>query len=98
MRFELKLGKIKIEEIGTELENIEVKVEYNLREAEGMYSLYRTAIKELPEILEDIKVGFLKYSEIDSEINSGASSDLSRDIKAQIELLKKIKEEDNTED
>ena len=70
MKFEFKVGNVEIKEIGLALGAVEVKVEYSLEEAKGAYNLYRTAIKEMPEILTEVKTVADKFQELDKEFNA----------------------------
>lgn len=65
MKFEIRLGNINIQ--GIELKNVELKANYSLNDCIGVYELARRVIKELPETLEDLKAGVLKFNEIDKE-------------------------------
>ena len=67
MKFEIKLGNINIQ--GIELKNVELKANYSLNDCIGVYELARRVIKELPETLEDLKAGALKFNEIDKEFD-----------------------------
>ena len=67
MKFEIKLGNINIQ--GIEIKDIEVKAEYSLDECVGAYELARTVISELPETLEMLKAGALKFHKIDREFD-----------------------------
>lgn len=68
MKFGIKLGEINIERII--LKNIEIEAVYSADEVKENYKLIKTAIKDIPEILEDVKKGFDKFNEIDEEVNN----------------------------
>lgn len=103
MKLGLKLGKIVIEELGIKLEGIELNVEYGIGEAKGAYSLGKKMLEEVPETLEQLKAGALKFREIDKEFDEIIEQEIIDEENAINEKIKKTmesihREETNTED
>lgn len=65
MYTKFKLSNVQIGEV--KIGNVEVESKYKLDEVQGIYALVKTAIKEIPEMLEDVKAGALKFREIEKE-------------------------------
>lgn len=65
MYTKFKLSNVQLGDI--KIGNVEVESKYKLDEVQGIYTLVKTAIKEIPEMLEDMKAGALKFREIEKE-------------------------------
>lgn len=66
MKTKLNLGKLKIEEIGIELENISVEAEYSPKELIQLVDVVKYATASIPEILENLANGFLTFEALDN--------------------------------
>lgn len=99
MKFEIRLGNINIQ--GIELKNVELKANYSLNDCIGAYELARRVIKELPETLEDLKAGALKFDEIDKEfcdVHKEEVEDLSSAVSMQEEANEDVVKEEVEEE
>lgn len=66
MKSTIKLGSLEFN--GVKLNNVEFTQEYSANEAVKMAGLFSNIIKKLPETLEDLKVAFDKFNEIDKQV------------------------------
>lgn len=81
MYTKFKLSNIQFGEI--KIGDIEVVAKYTTLEVGNMYQIGRQAIKEVPEILEDLKAGVLKYMEIEEEVDNIIEEKMLEDIEAR---------------
>ena len=65
MKTNLSFKNIKLG--GVELGEFNINAEFSISELRGVKNIVKETIKELPEILEDLKVGALKHEEINEQ-------------------------------
>lgn len=65
MKTNLSFKNIKLG--GVELGEFNINAEFSISELRGIKNIVKETIKELPEILEDLKVGALKHEEINEQ-------------------------------
>lgn len=90
MKLRFKLAGIEV--AGVKIDNIEVATEYSLHEITGEYALVKQIIKELPEVMTDLKAGFVKFTEIDNEFKEAENAERREyETKREEELSAKAK-------
>lgn len=78
MYTKFKLSNIQVGEI--KIGNVEVEAKYTPMEVANIYDLTKTAIKEIPAMLDDLKAGALKFIEIDKEMEELARKDFEEEM------------------
>lgn len=97
MKLRFKLGNVEIEELGIKLGGVEIETEFSLEETAGVYELQKRAIKELPEILTDLKTGANKFQELDKEFREEQSCQVNGIIADIDGMLRRIVDESQTD-
>ena len=72
MKSTVKIGSLEFN--GVKLNNVEFTQEYSANEAVKMVGLVGDIIKKLPETLEDLKVAFDKFNEIDMQVKNAENA------------------------
>lgn len=80
MKLKFKVGNIEVKEMGLNFGGIEIETEFTLEETTGVYDLQKKVIKELPEILTDLKDGAMKFQELDKEFNETARKEIEDEM------------------
>lgn len=90
MKLRFKLAGIDVQ--GVKIENVEVSTEYSLQEITGEYALVKQIIKELPEAMTDLKTAFVKFTEIDNEMEEARAMAREEEISSRCDLMERYKE------
>lgn len=66
MKTTFKIGAVEV--AGVKVEGIEVSADYSMSEVRGVYDLFKTIVKDAPEIIEDLAVGARKFQNVDFDM------------------------------
>lgn len=96
MKLRFKLAGIDVQ--GIKIDNIEVSTEYSLQEITGEYALVKQIIKELPEVMTDLKTAFVKFTEIDNEMEEARAMAREEEISSRCDLMERHRKEKEERD
>lgn len=79
---------------------VNCEVEYGIEEMKEGYALFRTVLKDIPAMLDEVKAGFDRFTEIDNEYKENTAKKVIEEItkKVAVETLKSVAEEKVAED
>ena len=80
-KFNFNLGAVSIENVEVKDISMEMEVEYSSKEMFDMYKLMKNMIKDLPIMLEDMKIGYETFNRINEEIIESETQHSMFDIK-----------------
>ena len=69
MKMNFKIGTMDIKELNIRTPEVAVELDFSLTEARGIYDLKKQIIKDLPEMLIDLKASADKFVELDKAFN-----------------------------
>lgn len=89
MYTKLKLSDIQLGEV--KVGNIEIEAKYKLEEVVGIYDLFKKAIKEMPETLEDVAKTASKFMDLEKEFEVRAREDFEEEMNRKAQTMEMIK-------
>ena len=75
MKMNFKIGTMEIKEFNITTPEVEVELDFSLTEAVGIYDLKKQLIKDLPEMLIDLKASADKFVELDKEFKGAQAQE-----------------------